>query len=150
MQLAEKQEVNQGDRVFARIPALINAMLFLSVLTRPQIAFAEVCDKERPNWDPSQGPVSVWETFAAQIFTLPSLLFGAFLIYVILRGGRGFKAVTLGIVISVFVFTTLISDPIKKAAIQEGCLAASWPMQVLLLSLGGVLFAQIARSFRKA
>lgn len=102
--------------------------LWFAVLTMPSAASAEVCDKERPLWDPSGGPATAWDEFlhlASTPATLILLLVTA--LAVRFRSAWGGLAAVCGwsLYVGLRVFGGQ-NDPtgITQMAQTEGCIGA--------------------------
>lgn len=97
--------------------------LILSLL--PGTAWAEVCDKERPNWVPGT-EATAWTEMIA-LFTTPSslalLLVTALAVRFRSMWGGVVAAVLWAILVSVVAF--LPPNAIKEQAISEGCIGSS-------------------------
>lgn len=89
----------------------------------PSIAFAEVCDKERPAWNGV--PVSAWEDL---IFLSTHVLFWP--VWIALAAAIVLKRTSLTIIAgTIAALHTLLqlsqlTDTITRAAIREGCIAS--------------------------
>lgn len=92
----------------------------------PGSAFAEVCDKERPFWNPADGPVGLWSeplhTFASPIGAASAVL----LLIAFLANRRwlwGLTALLFAYMTVVIFANRLLEDPtgILDFAIKEGC-----------------------------
>ncbi|MEO1677323.1 MAG: hypothetical protein AAFU80_04100 [Pseudomonadota bacterium] len=101
-------------------------------------AFAEVCDKEVPTWNLTDGPVSQLEYFAAAATSAYAVSIVALLVLALvfrrlwlqIFGGLVTLFVTLGMV-------SVLSDPIYVASIEEGCRAS--PYSVLFALTAALL-----------
>lgn len=102
-------------------------------------AFAEVCDKARPNW--TGDSVSGFGELVHFIYTTPGLVV-AFILAVILLTRLRYTAlagaaVTLGIA-GMVIFEYLSPDQISQAARAEGCVGSPW-LVVIALTLCAAL-----------
>ena len=98
--------------------------LTAALVLTPGTAWAEVCDKLRPNWVPGT-EATAWTEMIGLFSSIPSLaLLIATALVVRLRSAWGGVAVTVlwtGLV-SLLVFST--PDEVRVQAIQEGCIGS--------------------------
>lgn len=111
-------------------------------------AFAEVCDKERPRWNPSNGSINQFEELYF-FFTSPFGIGLIFLIAVTLYvKKRWLSILCAALIILVAVLTATgwfwLGDDIIHAAHQEGC-RASPLVTIGVLALLSILLFQYGR-----
>ena len=99
----------------------------------PTGAIAEVCDKERPDWNPSDGPVGPFEDVVLFVVTPFGLILLALAVASVLVRHTWLTALTT--VIMTAVLALLWSewreaDEVKMASIAEGCRAAASPILI--------------------
>lgn len=93
----------------------------------PTAVFAEVCDKERPFWDPHTGPASAWdELLGLTILPIPLLLFGITFVALVLHRRILFALCAilwLATATTVYLnrFTKDLTG-VAEFAIKEGCI----------------------------
>ncbi len=114
----------------------------LLLAVAPQVATAEVCDKERPNWIPGEEASAISEAIAL-FSTLPALaLLMATALCIRFRS-------QWGSLLTVLLWTGLVSlvvlapgDPIHQAAVSEGCVGspALFASTVIAICAGLVLY----------
>ena len=96
----------------------------LILSTLPGLAWAEVCDKERPDWIPENGPATGLDELLFLFMSLPGLgILGALTLAALTAQKRYFAtAAVFSLVIGVGYYLNSISpDDITRAAIAEGC-----------------------------
>lgn len=110
--------------------------LFLLLSATP--SFAEVCDKERPSWIPSDGPVSQFEHLIS-FLTTPSGVISIVLIIAALFFRNLWLSTFSALMLWMFAAGYLEiwfwwRDPVVLAAYREGCIGAPFLTTVLLIS----------------
>lgn len=96
--------------------------LIALALLMPSTAWAEVCDKERPNWVPGTDATAFTEMIA-MLGTPPSLiLLVATAVAVRFRSAWGALIVVLGWTAWTSAIVFLPHDPVRAAAVKEGCI----------------------------
>jgi hypothetical protein len=128
--------------------ALLAATLFSA--TAPA-ALAEVCDKERPSWNPADGPVGAWGEMVANLLSVPGLVV---LTIAILAHFSKSMWVPLALSLLPFALAWLIhfghNDPLPWAAEmraharQEGCIGPPELAITLFVVIGIGLLARAA------
>ncbi len=93
------------------------ALLFLL----PTAALAEVCDKQRPNWDPALGPATGLDELVFLFTSLPGLGILGALTLAALTGQKRYFAITALFSTLVGAALSLPPDDLTLAAIAEGC-----------------------------
>jgi len=99
-------------------------LILATFLLLPGAAWAEVCDKERPGWDGV--PVGAFDEllYFLQTPIVLVLILGTALA-IRFRSEKGGLAVVVGWSIATFLVTGVgLSDPIRTAAIAEGCIGS--------------------------
>lgn len=110
--------------------------LILSLLASSTMA--EVCDKERPRWDPASGPASMLDEFFALIlnpFVLGMLCLTAVAILSKWRIPKWILAVvwlSLSILIGIDHYGPVLND-VRWFAMQEGCIGS--PLLFIALAI---------------
>ena len=95
-------------------------------------AFSEVCDKERPNWLPTHGPVGPWGELFNALLSFPILAaLSIFLAACWVRKTWFWILVSFSTLL-VYLFFFMDENGIKAAAIREGCIGPNWPIYLLL------------------
>ena len=146
-----------GPRRMSRVARRIGCfwLVATSTVMMSSSAIAEVCDKERPLWTPSDGPVGPLDTFLPLATSLSGIALAGFLIAAVSLGWRLAYALSAGIAISMILQTSTQwfdvggLDPIRASAIREGCMYPPWLnlfllVAVVLLSIWQ--FRRLARS----
>jgi hypothetical protein len=114
-------------------------------------ALAEVCDKERPGWDPGDGPVGqLGETFGilgGMLSTAPGIALLAFLLLPLVWPNRWLclLAATFAGLFTYALAADWWEDPVAHFAIIEGCRAA--PILPIAL-FGGLCLWMLWRGVR--
>jgi hypothetical protein len=135
------------------IYAMKQSILFLMWFITSAPAFAEVCDKVRPAWDPKDGPISQFDdlvlTFFAEPFGL--IIFGLVAATVLLRKPM-FTAcsIILLIIPGVLSLTARLTnwlpsdpDPVWTYAISEGCVLPSPGLVPIVLVVIAAILAAV-------
>lgn len=130
---AGPKEMQKGGR---GVWTLLALWLFLAL---PTPLWAEVCDKERPDWRPSAGPMSALDELL-RFLTLPvGLLLLTLLVLAALLPRMWTVALLLGyaaLLLILVALPLLDSEPgfaaIYSAARAEGCIGPKWPIYGLL------------------
>ncbi len=110
--------------------------------------FAEVCDKEMPNWDPADGPATAFDALLNFIATpINSVFLGTLFVAFWVRA----LWLSLAVAMLGWVFAALILydwlrphpvlDDIRHSAIREGCFASPILVVLMLAIAGAVLLA---------
>ena len=114
-------------------------------------AWAEVCDKARPAWNPAQGPLDALGE-AALFLTSPLgavVALVALLTFAVRSQALAVIALVLTIGVTLFLSTALSVDPIFGAQMQiEGCLGPTWLSALVyggLTALSALRLWQISR-----
>lgn len=102
-------------------------------------AWAEVCDKTVPWWNPADGPVSMaQEAYWAVVSPLGGLLAtGIVLSAAFRRASFGYAAAAIGLLLAVALVVGLEDDIVVEASIREGC-STGYPTQALIYGLAGM------------
>ncbi|MEM9850919.1 MAG: hypothetical protein AAF761_02865 [Pseudomonadota bacterium] len=132
-------------------PALVLAVLV--VLTLGTAARAEVCDKERPGWSLSDGPVGPWDDLT--LWALSPVGLALILLWVLALVWRGPWATLLVGLALTTVSAALMAvwydqDAVTRAAQREGCLAAPWARVALMATASAALVWVTARARGRA
>jgi hypothetical protein len=99
----------------------------LSALAASAPANAEVCDKERPSWNPQDGPVSQFDDLALFFSGPMGLTVLAMAGACILLRKTWFTAIAVTffiIIVGLLAITWFEDYRVKSAAVSEGCLTA--------------------------
>jgi hypothetical protein len=122
------------------------SLLFLFWLTTAAPAFAEVCDKVRPAWDPTDGPVSQFDDLVLTFFVEPFglFIFALVAVTVLLR-----KPLLTAFSIFFLMFPAVLDiidwsppDTVWSAAISEGCVTSSPILvRIVLIVIAAILAA---------
>lgn len=85
-------------------------------------ALAAVCDQQRPDWQPSDGPVSAFGELLHLATSLPGLAIAGAFVLALTRGGKWDwpVATTLPAIIAIASYVGANST-INRAAVEEGC-----------------------------
>lgn len=135
-------------------PALgIGAAAFVATLIHAGAAFAEVCDKMAPQWDPMSGRTTVLgEAVRAAASPVYLTILGLTALAVAI--GKPLLAYTVGIVCFVFAAGVFILDDrhneIARSAIREGCITGQPVLEAIYAAVGllAILAAWKARQRR--
>lgn len=118
----------------------------------PNAAFAEVCDKMRPGWAPSQGQVSQFDDVVFFFSTSPFMLTCAGLIVVSLLLRNRWMCFLSALVSLVFAagrageWVFEWNGTVHKGAIAEGCMAPPYLLiAVFLFAFGACLVVALKR-----
>ncbi|MFN7268994.1 MAG: hypothetical protein ACK5UA_08390 [Cereibacter sp.] len=124
----------------------------LSALAAPAAAIAEVCDKERPAWNPQDGPVSQLDDlglFFSDPFGLAVLVMA---IVCILLRRTWFTVLVITFLITVVALLTITwfeDFHVKSAAVSEGCLTTPVLTGLTLVAIS-VFLALLSRRTSRA
>lgn len=102
-------------------------------------AWAEVCDKTVPWWNPADGPVTIaQEAYWAVFSPLGGLLAAGIVLSVAFRkAGLGYAAAAIGLLLAVALVIGLEDDIVVEASVREGC-STGYPTQALIYGLAGM------------
>ena len=105
----------------------VSAGLLASLFLLPATAFAEVCDKERPFWNPTDGPATAWgELIGLSVMPVSLILFGLTVIALAIRKRLLFAAtgVLWGLcaIYNAANYHGVTMDDVRYYAIKEGCI----------------------------
>jgi len=124
---------------------MIRLLTFLTLL--PTQALAEVCDKQRPDWDPSQGPATGLDELVFLFTSLPGLgILGALTLAVLTGQKRYFTAATVfsALIGAALYIQATAPDAITRAAIAEGCVGPQTIPVVTCMVITAVSAASLA------
>lgn len=106
--------------------APLRSLAILSLAVFPTATWAEVCDKERPLWNPADGPATGFDELLNLSIAPPSWMMFALTIIAVLSRKRWIAVPALGVslLLTLAVVQTHSEDPtgIRYFAIQEGCI----------------------------
>ncbi|MCB1471723.1 MAG: hypothetical protein KDJ68_02235 [Rhodobiaceae bacterium] len=127
------------------------AILLSALLAMSRPAFAEVCDKEVPNWDPVLGPVTQVEFLMNSAVSVPGMfLLGLFALSVVSKSA--WHAVLTAAMSASFIFLIWSNwndtDGVYAASIEEGCRAnpSILLFTLIALMLGAAFIAAMRAS----
>ena len=104
---------------------MLRGFLTLVVLVAASPAFAEVCDKERPRWNPADGRVNVFEELYFFLTSPVGIGLIALIATTLYFRKRWLSFLCAGLVFTIATITTLnwfwLGDSIITAAFNEGC-----------------------------
>jgi len=101
---------------------LTRLILLLALL--PSAALAEVCDKERPDWNPAHGPATGLDELVFLFTSLPGLGMLGAITLAALTGQKRYFAITAlfsALIGAAQWITVTAPDELTRAAISEGC-----------------------------
>ena len=112
------------------------AALFLSSVT----AYAEVCDKVRPNWDPTGGQASQLDDILLLLGTVPGMMFLALVGFSLFLRSRWLClfCATLSIALATVVTADWVLElggDIREPAIAEGCMVAPYAVGAFTIAI---------------
>lgn len=115
------------------------------MLALPSRALAEVCDKERPDWDGT--PPGMLDE-AIGLFLSPAGLFlsGALLLALLFRHAMGTALVALLWSFFITALVTGMDDPLRAAAVREGCIASP---TLFIAASTAICLAAVVYTFRR-
>lgn len=139
------EEIGGLGPVSRRLPRRLALVTLLAIAAPLSPAFAEVCDKARPNW--TGEPVSAFAELMNFIYTTPGLIVAGVLAVVLLTRLRytaiAGAAIALGLA-GLAIFEHFSPDEIGRAARAEGCVGSPW-LVVVVLTLCALLMMFFAR-----
>ncbi|OUS39003.1 hypothetical protein A9Q94_00595 [Rhodobacterales bacterium 56_14_T64] len=105
----------------------ITARISASLVLLPASVFAEVCDKERPLWNPGDGPATAWnELISLSVLPVQLALFILTAIALTVRQRVLFAATAvlwgLCAIYKAANYHGVIMDDVRYYAIKEGCI----------------------------
>lgn len=102
-------------------------------------AWAEVCDKTTPWWNPADGPVTIaQEAYWAVVSPLGGLLAAGIVLSVAFRrSGLGYATAAIGLLLAVALVIGLEDDIVVEASVREGCSTGN-PTRALIYGLAGM------------
>ncbi|MEM8592273.1 MAG: hypothetical protein AAGF13_07070 [Pseudomonadota bacterium] len=98
-------------------------------------AIAQVCDTERPNWNPTAGPASTLDElaqFMIEPLGLAVLALGLLAVSVQWRWLTALAGVSACVALALIVIDFVIPDAIKLAAMEEGCIGPPYMTLIFL------------------
>ena len=125
----------------------VRALTALPIVLLTGSAWAEVCDKVRPHWNPSTGPADRLEELVLAAASWPWWVCVVVVLMAIWSGNRWMRAVAA---LLLFGYAALLwigwmaEDEITQDAIAEGCVASPIYPVVLLVALGAVMAIRAA------
>ena len=122
----------------------------LAIATPLSSAFAEVCDKERPNW--TGDPVTTFGELTHFIYTTPGLIVAGVLAIVLLTRLRYTAIAGAAIALAlagITIFEHFSPNEISQAARAEGCVGSPW-LVVVALTACAFLMLSFARPRRRS
>jgi hypothetical protein len=121
---------------------LIQSTVMALAASAPAIAIAEVCDKERPAWNPQDGPVSQLDNLAFFFSEPLGLIVLAMAGACILIRKTWFTALVITVFVIVVALLTIAwfeDYHVKSAAASEGCLTAPVLTGLTLVAISAFL-----------
>ena len=117
----------------------------LALTFAPLPAFAEVCDKVRPLWDPS-APATSWDELIGLMATPPSLAL-LVLSALAVRFRHQWGALIVVVAWSVWVSVVALSAPdeVRLAAIAEGCIGSPVLFIIAVAAICGAMILYTSR-----
>ncbi|MBE1296133.1 MAG: hypothetical protein GJ678_07805 [Rhodobacteraceae bacterium] len=110
----------------------------------PASAWAEVCDKERPSWDPASGPATALDELIG-LSTLPiTIALFALAIFALISRSRFLKALSgflwggLALIVSLDAYGPIVDD-VRYYAIKEGCIGPPHLFIALAIAICAVM-----------
>lgn len=127
---------------------MLRGFLILVMLVMTSPAFAEVCDKERPRWNPADGRVNAFEKLYFFLISPVGIGLVILIAATLYFRKRWLSFLCAGLVFTVAAITALnwfwLGDSIIAAAYKEGC-RASPVVTVGVLVLLSIWLAQYGR-----
>jgi hypothetical protein len=109
----------------------------------PLPALAEVCDKLRPAWNPSSGPLGALGEMAYVAGSLPGMVLLTLFALAMWRGWRWLLAIVSFAALALAALIYIgAGAPTRAEAMAEGCVGSAYPVAAVLAALAVLAFVR--------